>query len=129
MKATIGLEHIGANIYNDMRALDETFAALGFRVDMTGEYPYRGPAVAEMYRDGAGDLHAHWLAGKRDYTRANSKGSRGIKVWYTLEENRLYWVREPRSWRHVAEYYAAVTPEGGVYYLSEEEANEWLSAL
>ena len=126
MKGTIGLEHIGANVRSAMASLAQFERSAG--IHASDELPYSGPAVAEIYRDG--DLVCRrFLDGKRDYSKANSKGSRGIFVWYTLEQDRLYWVRAPQSWHSVETYFAALRLDGSVYRLSEQEAAAWVSAL
>jgi len=54
------------------------------------------------------------IYGRTDYSNANSKGSRGVRIWYTLESGHLYFVRSPTSWRNVDEFYCRVNDEGDI---------------
>ena len=126
MKAALGLEFIGCNTSDALRRMSAFEAKMGVKDDPA---PRTGPEVLEVYRDYQGEIASQRLYGKRDYSQSNSKGSRGIRLWYTLEMDKIYYVTEPRSWRSVVRYFAAATPDGKVYILSEDEAKEWLSAL
>lgn len=128
MKGTIGLEFIGCNTADMLRAFADIQSLCGVKI-RGDDAPARGPYVAAVTRSPSEDLTLSPVWGKRDYSKANSKGSRGVYVWYTLEMDVLYYVREPKSWRSVAEYYVAVTQSGRIYKLSDEEVEEWLSGL
>ena len=52
--------------------------------------------------------------GRTDYSLANSKGSRGVRIWYTLESGRRYRVRAPQSWKSTDEYVCHVTKDGNI---------------
>lgn len=54
------------------------------------------------------------VCGRADYGRANSKGSRGVRIWYTLESGRRYRVRSPESWTSTDEYHCHVTADGTI---------------
>ena len=128
MKATLGLEFIGANTYDYVRGAERMMELAG--VKLHPEDRVRGgPWVAELYRDDTGQVRPRFLAGRRDYSKANSKGSRGVMVWFVLEQNKLYWIQEPRSWHNTVRYHAAITAQGDVRKLSKEEAEEWQNAL
>lgn len=127
MKGTVGLEYIGLNTDQLFAQYAALCRAIGHLPDE--DFPRREPAVAEISRDEFGGLAKCWLAGKRDYSKANSKGSRGVYVWYTLEQDKLYWIKDPRSWRCTETYFAAITADGTVCRLSEAQAQEWLNEL
>lgn len=127
MKGTLGLEHIGAPHHDLMRQWARAERAMG--VGRNDPPPTFGACVREIYRNADGDLAYRDLYGRRDYSRANSKGTRGVYVWYILEPDTLYWVNEPISWKRSEQYYCAVKLDGSVYRLTDEEAEEWLNAL
>lgn len=52
--------------------------------------------------------------GRTDYSQANSKGSRGVRIWYTLESGGRYRVRSPKSWKSIDEYICNVTEDGNI---------------
>ena len=70
-----------------------------------------------------------YLTSKRDYSKANSKGSRGVMLCFVLESDTLYEVHSRISWRNSETYFAAVAEGGSLYRLKESEAQEWLNAL
>lgn len=131
MKATIKLEFIGANSADFMNYLcgqcDRIAPGLGEAVigrtapgpwvaEITGQYP-------------SGKLKRSFVRSKRDYSRANSKGSRGVYLWFILESDKLYEVHTRISWARSTDYFCAITTSGDVYTLSDEEVSEWLSSL
>lgn len=122
MKASIGLEFIGCNSADLVQSLARIE---GCKPDK----PLFGPFVRVACRNDDGEIVWRTIYGQRDYSKANSKGSRGVYVWYTLEEDKLYFVKEPKSWKSSAYYYCAVSATGDVIKVSEEDAREWLSAL
>lgn len=72
-----------------------------------------------------GGLVAEQIHGHRDYSRANSVGSRGIYQTYVLHDGEFYEVSEPVSWRQTDHYFCTVE-SGQVVKMSEEEARQWL---
>jgi len=54
------------------------------------------------------------IYGRTDYSQANSKGSRGVRIWYVLESGKRYRVRAPQSWKSTDEYTCLVTTEGKI---------------
>ena len=128
MKAALSLEFIGANTHDYLRGAERLMELAG--VKLHPEDRVRGgPWVAALRRDAGGAIRLDFLAGKRDYSKANSKGSRGVYVHYVLEQDRLYWVQSPKSWKSTIRYYAAVTAAGGIRTLTADEAKEWIDAL
>ena len=65
------------------------------------------------------------LGGHRDYRNANSKGTRGVMVVYTLDEGVIYWIKAPLSWRSSDRYFAVVDPEGNILRMDREAALKW----
>ena len=132
MKGSISLEFIGASTADMLRQFEKLESRFGFGGDDdTPRHPFdrSGPCVLRVHRSESGKVCGEQVWGKRDYSKANSKGTRGVYVHYVLEENELYWIKAPQSWRSTSIYFAAVTPVGDIKRLTDEEAEEWLSAL
>lgn len=67
-----------------------------------------------------------FVRGKKDYTHANSVGSRGVYLHYFLESGKVYEVSSPQSWKSTDRYFCRITDDGQLIKLSREEAAEWL---
>lgn len=131
MKASLRLEFIGANDFNAIRGAARIINAIapGLGDAFVGDMP-RGPYVAEIAWSVESMRFARrYLPSQRDYSKANSKGSRGVMLCFILESDRLYEVHSRISWRNSETYYAAVSEDGSVYRLKESEAQEWLNTL
>lgn len=126
MRAHLKLECIGLNTRQQLQHFDRICQTVGFPQE---ELPRFAPWVAEARIGQDGGIYFHYLYGKRDYSQANSKGSRFVYENYILEEDRLYRVCDRTSWKSTREYWVAVTPDGGLYELSDAEAAEWLSSM
>lgn len=132
MRGHLELEFIGAATADMLREFEKLESRFGFGLDDGAQrHPFQrpGPCVLRMYRNKDGRIIGEQIWGKRDYSRANSAGTRFVYVCYVLDENELYWIKSPQSWRSVSYYFAAVTPTGEVKRISDEEAEEWLSDL
>lgn len=127
MKANLSLEFIGADTYDYLRT-ERLLASVGIKIDPEDRVS-GGPWVAELRLNASGDIRPIWVYGNRDYARANSKGTRGVMVNFILEQYRLYLINEPRSWKSVIRYHAAVTATGDIKILTIAEAEEWRNAL
>lgn len=68
-----------------------------------------------------------FLHGKKDYTRSNSKGSRGIYWLYLLEAGRIYEVSAPLSWKRHDRYFCWVLPDGTIERITKEVVDAWLT--
>lgn len=95
MKATFSLEFFGANtasIYNGYsRMLDMVQPGLGLK---TFGPMATGPWVAEVTgRHPKYKFERIFLRPNTDYSKANSKGSRGVYRWFVLESGKLYEVK------------------------------------
>ena len=62
-----------------------------------------------------------FLKCKKDYSRANSKGSRGVFAEYILESGKIYDVKTRKS-----RYFCTVNENGDIKELTEREVGEWL---
>ena len=131
MKATLELEFIGANSADFINSLCGQFDRIkpGLGDAFIGR-PAPGPWVAEITgRYPSGKLKRTFVRSKRDYSRANSKGSRGVWLWFVLESDKLCEVHARTSWKNSTDYFCAITVTGDIYTLSDDEVGEWLSVL
>lgn len=131
MKATLSLEFIGADSADWLNAMTRQFnqVAPGLGDLMIGRAK-NSPWVAEILgRHPHFKLDRRFLKSNRDYSRANSKGSRGVYLWYVLESDHLYEVNARVSWKNSNRYFCSVTEDGDIYTLNDEEVEEWLSVL
>lgn len=76
---------------------------------------------------GVGEAMLREIRPHRDYSKANSVGSRGVYLVYTLHEGAVYAVRERLSWRSSREYFCRVSGTSLVE-MTGEEARTWPSA-
>lgn len=67
-----------------------------------------------------------FLKGKRDYSRANSVGSRGVFNEYLLESGRIYDIKSQVSWKNSYRYFCTVTEDGDIKTISASEVNKML---
>lgn len=74
-------------------------------------------------------LSRTFLRYKVDYSKANSKGSRGIFAEYILSPRKIYEVRSQESWGRSRRYFCTVDDEGNVIELDEEIACHAVGAL
>lgn len=130
MKAVLRLEYIGAATWDRLRQFErfERLVFGGKEAPWDGDYMAQpGPRVLEYRLDGGAWIVSR-IYGQRDYSKANSRGTRGVMVNYIIESGALYRVKEPVSWRSVAHYFVTVTADGGLLRMTKEEALEWASA-
>jgi hypothetical protein len=113
VKASLALEHIGANGDAALR-----------QFGILGGAGRSGPWVDQLTAAGRVVVPC-----RNDYSKANSRGSRGVYRCFILESGRLYEVHERLSWRSSRNYFCAVTERGDIYELNQQEVAEWLSAL
>lgn len=134
MKASLALEFIGATIWDEIGRFDRLAtrmipgyeAGLGSVLDQDDYMDQPGPRVLE-YKIDADGLIVSRVRGQRDYSRANSKGTRGVLMHYILESGVLYQIKAPMSWRSSDRYFAVVSPTGDVVRKTKEEALAWAS--
>lgn len=78
--------------------------------------------VTGLRRDGS--FERQFLEGRKDYSQANSVGSRGIYYHYHLPPG-LYEVNHPETWKRCRRYFARVA--GGILSeITEEEVRRCL---
>lgn len=84
----------------------------------------RRPWVAEI----TGPDHRYgwartFLRGNKDYSRANSVGSRGVMVYYQLRGGPVYEVNDWTSWSRMDRYFCRVE-DGKIVRITEGEVRE-----
>jgi hypothetical protein len=65
---------------------------------------------------------------KKDYSKANSIGSRGVLYNYFLEHDKLYEVQHYHSWSRSERYYCVVNNDQELK-LNKDEAIKWLKNI
>jgi hypothetical protein len=98
---------------------DDTAQLLGVR--------WTQPWVAEL--TGFSKQHRYrrlFLRGQKDYTQANSMGSRGVYEHFLLEPGRVYEVYARLTWHRSDRYFCRVDADGGVERIDEVEVRRHL---
>lgn len=92
--------------------------------------PPRSSWVAEITGpDEKYGLARTFLRGKMDYSKSNSKGSRGIFVEYILSPGKVYDVKSQETWGQSRRYFCTVGDEGEIIELDEETACHAVGAM
>ena len=117
MKATLKLEAIGDNT---ARAMAGWKHLLGD--ELMGDVKIDRPWVAKLTGlYASGKFQHEFLRGNKDYSESNSKGSRGIYFWYTLESGNYYEVNDLQTWKHTERYLCKVSELGEIIPVEEVE--------
>ena len=121
MKATLGIEAIGG--------IPQHFPKIGIEIiDTTFDQdPPRFWVAKITGYYGTENFKREFLYGKRDYSKSNSKGTRGIYIWYILESGCYYEVSSPRSWSRIERYFCKVSEEGEITNVDRKEVDAWCS--
>lgn len=82
--------------------------------------PNREWVAQIMGVDGRGKFVRAFLDGDRDYSGANSVGSRGVDTFFKLETGPIYEVAAPQSWRSTNRYFCRIEC-GLLYKMTEQE--------
>lgn len=120
MKASFRAEDIGLKpgeerklcqfgMLRDMQRRNRPWVA-----ELTGLCPTRG-------------LQRRFLKPHRDYMGANSRGSRGVWCYWTLDAGHLYETRYRSTWDRHHHRYLMVTADGEIADVTEEEVHTWLA--
>ncbi len=125
MKVLFRLERIGDDSIEAVRAFDRLFAPATTKRymrarQMSGAH-YGAPGVWSL------DCLGHPLTElrfRKDYSSANSVGSRGVYAEYHLDAGAYYFVIKRASWKSRERFYIVAKPDG-VSRVTEEEAQAW----
>lgn len=116
MKGTFGAELIGFRRTPQPRHVPTTVAG-----------DTRRPWVARITGpDGRYGLGREFLQGRIDFRHANRSGSRGVMLWWTLDQGHVYELRYRRSWDDWVSRYVTVADDGELRDLTEEEVWAWV---
>lgn len=87
--------------------------------------PYDGPWVARIVWD-TGDAHMvrRFEKGIKDFSEANSVGSRGVQLRYALSPG-LYEVKAREAWKTSRRYFLRVNGDGTAQEITQLEAETW----
>ena len=126
MKAILKIEAINHEVDREIDMVAGLFYACGLK-ELYGEKPKKkywaariaGPDPKYKYK-------RVFLKPKKDYSKANSKGSRGVYFVYMLESGNIYDVSEPVSWKNVDRYFCKVSEDGAIIKITEENVKKWL---
>lgn len=78
----------------------------------------------------SGEFLRRRLKPKADYTHANSRGTRGVWFFWTLECGPVYQARYRTDFGdHWHERIMTVAPDGQILAVTEEEARAWLASV
>lgn len=97
-----------------------------WEAELIGE---KKPWVAELTGwDARYGFGRRFLKPKLDYENANSKGTRGVRCYFTLGLDKVYEAWWMQSWHDCRRAFLRATPEGDVTEIGREEAEAWLRA-
>jgi len=130
MKACLKLELIGdnanqlmkfhRNMMNDLSpglgdaAIGKGFGSSSWVAEITGLHP--------KFK-----FDRRFLRGNKDYSESNSKGSRGVYMYFMLESGKYYHVKAAVSWKNSDRYFATVSKDGDIVRVAEDEIKKWLN--
>ncbi|REK68027.1 MAG: hypothetical protein C6P35_03395 [Cohnella sp.] len=88
--------------------------------------PFSRPWVAEITgKDPKYKFRRVFLRGRKDYSEANKKGSRGVYYYYELYPGKIYQINDRISWKVTRRYFARVI-DGNLVEIEESEVEECL---
>lgn len=123
MKAFLEIELIGDNVCQMCKLYrnitDEMIPGLGGAT--FGSIPPSGWVAEIKGFDSKYKYVRHFLRYKKDYSRSNSKGSRGVYAEYLLESGKIYDIKDNKQ-----RYFCIVNEEGNILHLDESEVISWL---
>lgn len=122
------LEAIGDNLHQAIRShagfLDSIAPGLGDAVVGKGLAPFWVAEITGLC--GKFGFKRHFLRGQKDYSEANSVGSRGVYVYYDLPAGKIFEVKEQISWKRDDRYFL-LADLGSGRRLDKAEVEEALS--
>lgn len=123
MKAQIKIEAIGDDVDHFLRSLqnltNDLVPGLGTRT-----FGYK-PSYWVSQIIGSDPIYKYarsFLKGKKDYAHANSKGSRGVFVYYLLESGYVYEVKRNSKRR----FFCTVDDEGDIIEVDSNFVDQWI---
>lgn len=125
MRAVVKLEFIAENYFAYKRQKGVSSKSAERYGDYLGRDKSR-PWIAKIV--GRGEQFGwirEFMKGQIDYSQANTVGSRGVYIYYPLQDG-VYEVNERTSWNHVRRYFIRVE-QAAIQEISREEIEQWLN--
>lgn len=120
MRAVLKLECIGDNSAALCRLAQGILRTAGMEENARLFAPVPGPWVARITGpDPRFGFAREFLRGQKDYSEANSVGSRGVYLYFALPPG-IYEVNDLVSWKRTDRYFCRVEGEK-IYRISKEE--------
>lgn len=128
MKAILKIEAIGDNTDQYFKLIRRSYNDVipGLGNWLAGDFKPSYWVAEILGSDKRYKWQRRFLRGKKDYSEANSKGSRGVYVYYTLESGHIYEVNECVTWKRNERYFCRVTLDGDIETINEDEVRECL---
>lgn len=128
MKASLKIEAIGNNSYQEMRlyrsVMNECFPGAG---DLLLPGIKKNYWVAKICGiDKKFGYAREFVRGKTDYRNANSKGSRGVCVYFILDSGCIYEILQPITWIRSKRWFGLVDDNGDIIEIDKEGVDQWL---
>lgn len=130
MKAYLELELFGEDtramckMYTDI--FNEVLPGMGDRA--IGKMPASGWVAEITGIDPKFKYARSFLKRKIDYSRANSKGSRGVFAEYLLDSEKIYEVKSQLTWGRSERYFCMVDDDGTIRKIDESEVIKCLKS-
>ncbi len=128
MKAALELELFGDDSLDYIRGNKKMFDSFlpGFWDALFGPVPHPEWVAEVTGLDSKYKFARTFLRYKKDYSRSNSKGSRGVYAEYILESGKIYEVKATVAWGRFSRYFCKVDGNGDIIKITETEVLEWL---
>lgn len=127
MKATLKVEAIGDDTFQYMRLwtgiLNDGAPGLGDSLGVPKPDYWVAMIVGHDSKFG---YCRQFLKPKKDYAKANRKGSRGVFLWYMLESGYVYEVSSPVTWKRRERYFCTVSDDGEIIRVEKGFVDQWI---
>jgi hypothetical protein len=123
MWASLKIEAVGDNVRQEMMAYCKMLNAMepGLGNHTFGKIPFTYWVARLTGFDDYYGYKRQFLKSKKDYTEANSKGSRGVYLYFLLETGEVYEAKGPKG-----RYFCVVTDDGDIDKVTKEYVDKWL---
>lgn len=132
MMVQIKIERIGDNIRDEVgfykNLTNHLFPGAGDALfGKKGTIPSRAWVCKIIGEDPKYKFKREFLRPNIDYSQANSVGSRGVFAYYNLENDNVYEVSSPASWKNTDRYFCRIENDA-IIYMEKDEVLEWLKS-
>lgn len=128
MKAALKIEWIPDDFYNFYRRLHKKSCDA-----QKSMHPGEMPDPCYVYKIVSINLDGTYnyknVPHRKDCSRANNSGTRGVYRWYILESRSVYEVRAARNWNKYQTYYCMVDDDGEIIKIGIDEVHQWLKNI